>query len=472
MRTYSLTDFNFDSLKVIQQSTNRYGSENHSRQVYYDESENIYVKIWDDDYVRRSNLKLAFDFNFFDDLIPHFQGLIIHDNIIRGYVTKEAVKTEKHYGYLLERLIKKTRKYNIFLNDFCLQHCYEFEGKPCLIDLEGVWLVDDYKSLVEHHKKVENPKGNFIVDSNYKKVVEYLYRYVPISLQYFMQCHLHKGGGGKEIPSLNHKLDTVGDVINYWTKEKIDERLPTLKPENWQYFNCMLSEFRQGVEDHHKRKNENMTLEYYQSLPMMTDEEIKMYLEEVPCEFDEYFIKHSVHRAYAMIGRLINDKPYIPFYMDVNKVYHSKSPIDNVNYISSVIGLPVGEFTIVQSGILALMCIRQNDDLDIVISSKFKNTLKERLYGVELMINHNKFKVFGCVDDDDLVYNYSKFVNGVKFAQPRFYFSRKNKLDERALSDWEQIKLFFKHNSHTTYPYRIFSEKEWGSDLVKESVGV
>ena len=470
MRTYSLTDFNFDSLKVIQQSTNRYGSENHSRQVYYDESENIYVKIWDDDYVRRSNLKLAFDFNFFDDLIPHFQGLIIHDNIIRGYVTKEAVKTEKHYGYLLDRLIKKTRKYNIFLNDFCLEHCYEFEGKPCLIDLEGVWLVDDYKSLVEHHKNVENPKGNFIVDSYYKKVVEYLYSYVPISLQYFMQCNLHKGGGGKEIPSLNHKLDTVGDVINYWTKEKIDDTLPTLKPENWQYFNCMLSEFRQGVEDHHKRKNENMTLEYYQSLPMMTDEEIKMYLEEVPCEFDEYFIKHSVHRAYAMIGRLINDKPYIPFYMDVNKVYHSKPLINNVNYISSVIGLPVGEFTIVQSGILALMGIRQNDDLDIVISSKLKNTLNETLHGVELMTNHNKFKVFGCVDDDDLVYNYSKFVNGVKFAQPRFYFSRKNKLDERALSDWEQIKLFFKHNSHTTYPYRIFSEKEWGFGLVKESV--
>ena len=56
----------------------------------------------------------------------------------------------------------------------------------------------------------------------------------------------------------------------------------------------MLSEFRQGVKDHHKRKNENMTLEYYQSLPMMTDEEIKMYLEEVPCEFDEYFINKPI----------------------------------------------------------------------------------------------------------------------------------------------------------------------------------
>ena len=112
-----------------------------------------------------------------------------------------------------------------------------------MIDLEGVWWVDDYKSLVEHHKKVENPKGNFVVDSNYKGVVEYLHNYVPISLQYFMQCHLHKGGGGKEIPLLNYELDTVGDVINYWTKEKIDDTLPTLKPENWQYFNCMLGQF-------------------------------------------------------------------------------------------------------------------------------------------------------------------------------------------------------------------------------------
>ena len=74
--------------------------------------------------------------------------------------------------------------------------------------------------------------------------------------------------------------------------------------------------------------------------------------------------------------------------------------------------------------------------------------------------------VFNNLQGDRSVRFYSKFVNGVKFAQPRFYFSRKNKLDARALSDWEQIKLFFKHNSHTTYPYRVFSETEWGFDYV------
>ena len=115
------------------------------------------------------------------------------------------------------------------------------------------------------------------------------------------------------------------------------------------------------------------------------------------------------------------------------------------------------------------MGIRQNDDLDIVISSKLKNTLNERLDGVEVMTNHNKFKVFGCVDDDDLVYNYSRFIDGVKFTQPRFYFSRKNKFSGRDVSDWEQIELFFQHNSHITYPYRVFSETEWGYDLIEDN---
>jgi len=465
IKKYNLVDFKLENLKIVRQSTTKYPNENHTRTTYYDEVNKIYIKIWAEDYVRKDNLNLI-DFNFFNGLIPNFLGFIEHNNITRGYVTREAIENKKTYKYLLSKLIENTKKFGVFLNDFCEGHCYEFEGKPCLIDIEGVWFIDDYKDLVEHHIKVENPTGPpFVVDSNYKSVVDYLYKYVPISLQYFLRCDLHKGRGGKEIPLLDYKLDTVLDVVNYWNEERINETLPTLKPVNWQYFNCMLAEFRHNVENHHVRRNENMTLEYYNSLPKMSDEEIRNYLIEVPCEFDEYFIKHSVHRAYAMMGRLINGKPYIPFYMDIDKVHINTTTLDNINYISSLIDISTDEFTIVQSGILALMGVRQNDDLDIVVSSKLKKNISN-LKGIEYMLDHPKFRVFGCESDDDLVYKYSKKIGGVKFAQPRFYFSRKNKNSERDISDWEQMKLFFNHGSHLTYPYRKFTEKEWGIEYV------
>jgi hypothetical protein len=436
--------------------------------VYYDDSRDVYVKVWDEDYVRASNLKLIETQDFFGTMIPHFRGLIKKDSIIRGYVMKAAIPAPQHYDFLLNELKYRTKHTNIFLNDFCEQHCYEFEGNPCLIDLEGIWLLDEYQKIVEHCNAVEKPKGNFIVDLNYKKFVDALYKYVPISLLYFLQCELHKGKGGKEIPLLDYKLDTVNDVVNYWNDKTIAETLPKLKPHNWQYFNCMLSEFRHNVEDHHDRKNENMTLEYYTSLQPMDDISIMDYLSTVPCEFHDGFIKHSVHRAYAMIGRLINNKCYIPFYMDRNEVFSKKInlPIHNLNHLLSILELPAEEFTIVQSGILALMGVRGNDDLDIVISSKLKKTLDARLKGVEIMADHKKFRVFGCKDDDDLIYNYSQYISGIKFAQPRFYFSRKNKTSLRDQADWEYMQSFFYHHSHLTYPYRIFSKKEWGYDFV------
>ena len=62
-----------------------------------------------------------------------------------------------------------------------------------------------------------------------------------------------------------------------------------------------------------------MTMKYYNKKPIMTDEEIKDYLEKNPVEFSKIHIDHSYHRACAMIGRLINKKSYIPFYIHKNK---------------------------------------------------------------------------------------------------------------------------------------------------------
>ena len=308
--------------------------------------------------------------------------------------------------------------------------------------------------------------------------------YQPISLDYFLNMEVANGGGGKEVVNQNHTLRKVKEIVEFYSnKDNINKTKKILNPSNWQYFNCMLAEFRHNVGDHHELGWDNMTEDYYNSLELMSDEELEIFLRNNPVEFDNGFIRHSYHRACAMIGRLISGKKYIPLYMKKSQIYdnprkhdgiHCVQPlIQNVNGLSNI-EIPRGEFTITQSGILALMGIRQNDDVDIIISSEARNQLFGgnngfiRLDGgVEIFEkDRGKFRIFDAQGDDDLIENYSFVVGGYNFLEPRFYFSRKNKKTERDLKDWNAIKTFFEMESHKGYPFNLLSEEQLGKQFV------
>ena len=68
------------------------------------------------------------------------------------------------------------------------------------------------------------------------------------------------------------------------------------------------------------------------------------------------------------------------------------------------------------------MGIRQNSDLDIVVTDDCSPI---NIDGVEVMRDHEKFKIYGCSNDNDLVNHYSQPIGGYNFKIPRFYFSRK-----------------------------------------------
>ena len=308
--------------------------------------------------------------------------------------------------------------------------------------------------------------------------------YQPISLDYFLNMEVANGGGGKEVVNQNYTLKKVKDIINFYSnKDNINKTKKILNPKNWQYFNCMLAEFRKDVGDHHELGWDKMTEDYYKSLDLMSDDELEIFLMNNPVEFDNGYIRHSYHRACAMIGRLINGKKYIPFYMKKEQIYdnprehdriHRAQPlIRNVGGLSNI-QIPRGEFTITQSGILALMGIRQNDDVDIIISSEARNQLFGgnnefiRLEGdIEIFEkDRGKFRIFDAQGDDDLIENYSFQVNGYNFLEPRFYFSRKNKKTERDLKDWKAIREFFENKSHKGYPFNLLSDKQWGIEYL------
>jgi len=313
--------------------------------------------------------------------------------------------------------------------------------------------------------------------------------YSPIEIDYFLSMELANGGGGKELITQDGTLKTIRDIVTFFSNNDNMLRVKnSLQPTNWQYFNCMVAEFRHGVGNHHDLGWENMTEQYYNQLKPMSDSEICLFLRDNPVEFDNGYIRHNYHRACAMIGRLIAGKPYIPFYMETLQIYDNprkrdskhriKPLIENVYGINQIKLLPIpeSEFTITQSGILALMGIRKNDDIDIIISSRVRrelfnnNTQFIKLPGnIEIFEpNRRKFLDVDGVNDDDLIANHSIIVNGIRFLHPKFYFSRKRIDRDKDKKDWEGIVNFFKLEKFKGFPYNSINLEQWGQKWVLE----
>ena len=525
---FKYEDLDFKSYKQVKHKDSRWGKENHNRTIY--QTDKYFVKVWDEDYIRANTLPQAFASGFYDStIVPNFIGLIYDENnTCRGYITEECKqlwtrehsleqklvrledKSQEYFDEMVTKVKIKTMESFHFAYDFCENHIYEFEGKPTLIDLEGVYHCNEYDDLRQHHYNtytrenagsrvdgdyLESPKffSNFMAHKNYETFVRHLLSTVPISLEYFLNMELQHGSGGKEIIHNDKKIKTVREAVKYFSNmENIKNTANKLTIKNHQYWNCMWAEFRRNVENHHKRGWENMTKEYYDSLEPMTDDDIRVALVDDPVKFFGGFLKHGYHRAVSMIGRLINGKEYIPFYMPSAEVFKGnvENPLKYINYIElmDVMGFPKKEYAICNSAILAVMGVdarkNKNGDLDLVFSSKLRKMIEEQNIELPKEIhpfppNSDKFRFFGCEDDDDLVYNYSVDIHGYNFAEPRFYFSRMHMVKpsaHRSLEENRKIKEagkkgvdeFIKKKSYQGYPFDLITEEEWGFDLIQE----
>lgn len=306
--------------------------------------------------------------------------------------------------------------------------------------------------------------------------------YSPISLDYFLNMEVANGGVSKQILNLNGKLKNVRDIVKYWKSNPI----PTnLVPENWQYYNCMIAGFRHNVENHHNLGWNELTEEYYNSLKPMSDDEIEEYLQSNPVEFDNGFMKHSYHRGFAMIGRLIRGEKYIPFYMETEKIFNKawvndnkiriEPPTSKLKHLSKLdeMGISRGDYCLCQSSILTIMGVRDNDDLDIIISSKLRKQNISFPKGIDVFPrNETKFDYFGANGDDDILENFCITIDGYKFLEPRFYFARKNISDiQRDVYDWDGIKRFFDRGSDLGYPFDTITYK-WGLPSFRPRINV
>jgi hypothetical protein len=394
------------------------------------------------------------------DSYPTNNGLAVTMEVLRKHNESDVVMTMEKWWEEL--------KYNSKRDQL------SFNYSAWKTDLNFVWMDGDSRDNKYFLHTGKHKGKNKIIDNDYE----------PINLEYFLKMELQPGGGGKEVVLNNKTLKTVGEVIEFWRDEQnVKDVQNHLNPNNWQYFNCMMGEFRKGVADHHKIGWDKLTKKYFESLEPMTDDEIEKFLSNNPVDFDNGYIRHSYHRACAMVGRLIHGKSYIPFYMKKEKIYdvprdkdriHRVLPLIRNVSILDTLDLPKSEYTITQSGILALMGIRTNDDIDIIISSKarkdlFNDTQQFLRFnnGVEIFEpNKSKFLKFGALDDDDLINNYSFQVDGYNFLEPRFYFSRKRKDRDKDITDWEGIRKFFEIESYKGYPFNRLTLEQWGYEFI------
>ena len=495
----SLDTIDVPNMIPIYERAKYYGPYDYSRWVFKDESTNLYYKIWNETYVKSNNIISGLLSGLYDETtVPALKGLIFWNGYCRGYImdylgdvaNKNDMISDKDYPIFYNHLLKKIKETNYFPYDFCQKHVRKYKDGFSLMDLEGVHHLDEYEYRLKEHND-RGIKGKFINLPHYENDIKKLL-YKPLQKEDFLDMEMHMGKGGKEVILNNYKLKTVRDVVNYFSdKENLNNTINILQPSNWQYFNCMLAEFRHNVGDHHVLGWENMTKEYYESLDTMSDDEIAKFLKENPVPFEMGFIKHGFHRACSMIGRLINGKEYIPFYMNTKKYGgHIQNPIENINHIRILddFGIPRKEYSISNSAILSVMGIKSriknNGDLDIIVSSKVRNFLEKTKMKLPQVAHpfgkdSGKFKIFGCKNDDDLVYNYSIDILGFNFTEPRFYFNRMHRVmnsQHRSFDENYKIKdegkkgveNFKEKKLYNKYPFNNIDYHKWGFELVKE----
>ena len=169
--------------------------------------------------------------------------------------------------------------------------------------------------------------------------------------------------------------------------------------------------------------------------------------------------------------------------------------------------LPLEEYVLVNSAWLALMGIRRNGDLDLIISStlwesRFANYPSDQSFGlpgpnskrirIHPLKNGNYLTMTDLRTNDCAIYKHKIMVDGIPLIEPRYYFqylaARHKKFMKKfeGLSWWQrlafinpsykklkqklykdnysisEIKKYFSHETPKEGPLKNISQHQWG----------
>ncbi len=150
-----------------------------------------------------------------------------------------------------------------------------------------------------------------------------------------------------------------------------------------------------------------------------------------------------------------------------------------IKYLDKLLklGIPKDNFCLIQSAWFPVMDMRQNGDLDFIITSDIVEKYKDIILKVpklNIKINNKNYHKFGCTSDDDLINNYSVIIDNFHFCEFRFYYDilrnrsrqvREDKKRKHGTCDYTNLKNFFKNNKHLQPPFDQIPLHTWGYDL-------
>ena len=138
-----------------------------------------------------------------------------------------------------------------------------------------------------------------------------------------------------------------------------------------------------------------------------------------------------------------------------------KDKLNKIKYINFLIdqGWPSSEFALVNSAWLTLGGIRENGDLDVIITSKLRHKYfngegLEKTIGIlgpyekRVRIHpHNSIygNFYNCKGMDDLIHNYTVLIDKIKFVELRFFLMYKK----------ERLKKLMLTKNNRTYTKKI-----------------
>ena len=158
-----ITDINFEQLTCVKDKLHRVvDGVNHGRAIYFDQSTQLYYKIFHAEYCRINNFRKAIQANFFDGLSSALTQLIYAGADIIGYVTKAGplLSANEFDSHLIPRdffriLKNRIKDSGMFFYDLVPHNIILIDGKPSLIDLESVYDISEYSTLSQHNAKVK-----------------------------------------------------------------------------------------------------------------------------------------------------------------------------------------------------------------------------------------------------------------------------------------------------------------------------
>jgi hypothetical protein len=160
-----LSEIDLPRLKLVKEVVQWFGDQDHSRWVFQAPKNyqlagegGLFLKIWNPSYIRRDNLLTAIEAGFYDqELTPALQAVIFHEGICRGYSMRRCRPSRGLDPEFYRKVQEKTAATKLFHYQFSRYHAMRFQDGHSLVDLEGVYPVDELPGLTSsYHCKFDD----------------------------------------------------------------------------------------------------------------------------------------------------------------------------------------------------------------------------------------------------------------------------------------------------------------------------